>query len=78
MRRARTASEGAAPDLALALALTLIPTLTLTLIPTLTLTLTLTLGTLDYLIVDTPPGTSDEHLSIIQYVRVNIKSYIFY
>lgn len=26
-------------------------------------------GTLDYLIIDTPPGTSDEHLSIIQYLR---------
>ena len=24
---------------------------------------------LDYLIVDTPPGTSDEHISIIQYLK---------
>ena len=26
-------------------------------------------GSLDYLIIDTPPGTSDEHLSILQYLK---------
>jgi Mrp family chromosome partitioning ATPase len=26
-------------------------------------------GDLDYLIIDTPPGTSDEHLSITQYLK---------
>ncbi len=25
-------------------------------------------GKLDFLLVDTPPGTSDEHLSIVQYL----------
>jgi hypothetical protein len=26
-------------------------------------------GDIDYLLVDTPPGTSDEHLSILQYLK---------
>ena len=26
-------------------------------------------GDIDYLLVDTPPGTSDEHLSIVQYLK---------
>lgn len=26
-------------------------------------------GVLDYLIIDTPPGTSDEHISIVQYLK---------
>ena len=25
-------------------------------------------GTLDFLLVDTPPGTSDEHISLVQYL----------
>ena len=30
-------------------------------------------GELDYLIVDTPPGTSDEHISIVEAVQVEMK-----
>jgi len=26
-------------------------------------------GEIDYLVVDTPPGTSDEHISIVQYLK---------
>lgn len=26
-------------------------------------------GEIDYLLIDTPPGTSDEHLSIAQYLK---------
>lgn len=26
-------------------------------------------GVVDYLLVDTPPGTSDEHLSIVEYLK---------
>jgi Mrp family chromosome partitioning ATPase len=29
-------------------------------------------GELDYLIIDTPPGTSDEHISIVQYLKETI------
>jgi Mrp family chromosome partitioning ATPase len=31
-------------------------------------------GELDYLIIDTPPGTSDEHISIVQYLKSSCKS----
>jgi Mrp family chromosome partitioning ATPase len=26
-------------------------------------------GELDYLIIDTPPGTSDEHISVVEYLK---------
>lgn len=26
-------------------------------------------GQLDYLVVDTPPGTSDEHMSVVKYLE---------
>ena len=26
-------------------------------------------GEVDYLLIDTPPGTSDEHLSVVQYLK---------
>jgi len=31
-------------------------------------------GSLDFLIVDTPPGTSDEHISIVQYLNMDAKT----
>eukprot|EP00505_MAST-04D_sp_SCG-Rhode-Island_P003372 Stramenopile-MAST_4_protein_3372 len=30
-------------------------------------------GELDYLVIDTPPGTSDEHISIVQYLKGSLK-----
>jgi Mrp family chromosome partitioning ATPase len=30
-------------------------------------------GELDYLIIDSPPGTSDEHISIVQYIKTTEK-----
>lgn len=29
-------------------------------------------GDIDYMLVDTPPGTSDEHLSITQYLKESV------
>ncbi len=29
-------------------------------------------GKLDYLIIDTPPGTSDEHMTISQYLQADL------
>lgn len=26
-------------------------------------------GQLDYLVIDTPPGTSDEHMSVVKYLE---------
>lgn len=31
-------------------------------------------GELDYLIIDTPPGTSDEHISIVQLLDMNAEN----
>jgi len=30
-------------------------------------------GSLDFLIIDTPPGTSDEHISLCQYLNTTEK-----
>lgn len=32
-------------------------------------------GKLDFLIIDTPPGTSDEHLSVINEIQSDLKSH---
>ena len=34
-------------------------------------------GQLEYLLVDTPPGTSDEHLSVFNYLKHVINSHFF-
>jgi Mrp family chromosome partitioning ATPase len=31
-------------------------------------------GDVDYLVIDTPPGTSDEHISIVQYLLQVVSS----
>lgn len=35
-------------------------------------------GEIDYLIVDTPPGTGDTHLSLIQNIPISGKCFYFY
>ncbi len=30
-------------------------------------------GTMDYLVIDTPPGTSDEHISVAQMIKMDQK-----
>lgn len=30
-------------------------------------------GELDYLIIDTPPGTSDEHITVVEKMRYSVK-----
>jgi Mrp family chromosome partitioning ATPase len=32
-------------------------------------------GELDYLIIDTPPGTSDEHITVVEYLQTNFPSF---